>query len=198
MFCSRSFRWIARRRGALTVALALVALASALWGRRGPVDLFGPGASPFGGLLWALTILGTLVRIWGAGNLRKNKEVTRTGIYRMVRHPLYLGNCLIYLAFLLSLAGPVVGSSLFLLLYALHYPLMLQEEERLAREYPEQFETWQGTPRLLPDLSAFGEALANDCFCFRRAWQNRAYRTLWAPVLLPAVTEALSVLRGYV
>ena len=189
--------WISRRRGLLSVVLGLIALAYALWGKAGPMDLLGPDASPYWFLPWTLAFAGAGVRIWGAGNLAKNKEVTRTGIYRMVRHPLYLGNCLIFLAFLLTLDGPLVGSLLFLgVLLFLHYPPMLQEEARLAQEYPEQYEAMKGTPRLLPNVLKVREALATDCFRLERVRRNYGLRGLWGPLLLPVAAEALIALRS--
>lgn len=189
---------LSRKRGLLSVVFALIALADVLWGRARPVDFLGADASLFAVLPWSLTVIAAVVRIWGAGNLRKNKEVTRTGIYSMVRHPLYLGNCLVFLAFFLSFGNPALGSALFLVLLFLHYPLMLQEEARLAREYPREFEACTGTPRLLPNLFAFREALATDCFSVGRVHQNYAVRSLLAPVLLPVVMEVLILLRDRV
>lgn len=193
---SRTFCWIARRRGLLTVLLVLVAVREAIWGDARPVDFLDRSAYPWALLPLSLTLAAVMVRIWGAGNLRKNKEVTRTGIYRMVRHPLYLGNSLFFLAFFLSFGDPVLGLVLFLiLLFPVHYPLMLQEEARLFREYPRQFEESKATPRLIPNLFAWREAMATDRFSLRRAYRNHALRTLWAPVLLPVLTAILIALR---
>lgn len=189
--------WISRRRGLLSVLLGLTAFAYALLSRRGPMDLFGADASPYWFLPCALAVAGAGARIWGAGNLAKNKEVTRTGIYRIVRHPLYLGNCLIFLAFLVTLDRLLVGSLLFLgVLLFLHYPPMLQEEARLAQEYPEQYEAMKGTPRLLPNVLKVREALATDSFCIHRVRRNYGLRGLWGPVFLPAAAEALIALRS--
>ncbi len=189
--------WISRRRGLLSVLLGLMALAFALLSRSGPMDLFGAGASPYWFVPLALAAAGAGARLWGAGNLAKNQEVTRTGIYRMVRHPLYLGNCLIFLAFLTTLDGLLVGSLLFAgVLLFLHYPPMLQEEARLALEYPEQYEAMKGTPRLFPNLLKVREALATDSFRMDRARRNYGLRGLWGPVLLPVATEALIALRA--
>lgn len=190
--------WISRRRGLLSVVLGLVALVYALWGKTGPIDVLGPDASRYWALPWALAFAGAGARMWGAGNLAKNKEVTRTGIYRMVRHPLYLGNCLIFLAFLLTMDGLLVGSLLFLgVLLFLHYPPMLQEEARLAQEYPQQYAAMQGTPRLLPNLLKLREACATDSFSFQRFQRNYGLRALWGPILLPVAAEALILLRSH-
>lgn len=194
----RFFYWISRRRGPLSVSLGLIALACSLWGETGPMDLLGSDASPYWFAPWSLALAGAGARMWGAGNLAKNKEVTRTGIYCMVRHPLYLGNCLIYLAFLVTMDGLLVGSLLFAVLYALHYPPMVQEEARLAREYPQAFEAARGTPRLIPNVLRVREAIATDRFSLERFHRNYGLRALWGPILLPVVAEVLGELRTLV
>ncbi len=179
--------------------LAGVALADVFWGQARPLRFFGPERSAWAWVPWGLTLVAILIRFWGAGNLHKRQEMTRTGIYRMVRHPLYLANCLIYLAFFLAFGNPVLGIVLFLLLvFGVHYPLMIQEETGLAQLFPGELEAYQRTPRLLPNLSAFPEALATDRFSWRQALRNRAAGVLWVPVALPLAMEALVRLREHV
>jgi protein-S-isoprenylcysteine O-methyltransferase Ste14 len=196
LYHCRFFCWISRRRGLLSVILGVIALAYALLGQAGPMDLLGPDASPYWLVPVSLAVAGAGARMWGAGNLAKNKEVTRTGIYCMVRHPLYLGNCLIYLAFLVTMDGALVGGLLFAVLYALHYPPMVQEEARLAREYPQAAEAARGTPRLIPNILRMREAIATDSFRIERFRRNYGLRALWGPILLPVVAEALDALRS--
>ena len=199
LVCGKAFCWMTRKRGPLSVFIGLIAVAYALGGKNAPMDLLGADRSPYWFLPWSLALLGAGARLWGAGNLSKNQEVTRTGIYRMVRHPLYLGNNLIYLGFLISLDGVLMGSLLFLgLLVAVHYPSMVQEEARLAREYPTQFQASRGTPRLLPDVLSVREALATDRCSVARIRRNYGLRGLWGPVLLPVVAEALIALRSWI
>ena len=50
-----------------------------------------------------VAVAGELIRIWAAGHLNKSREVTRSGPYRFVAHPLYLGSSLIG-------AGLAIGS----------------------------------------------------------------------------------------
>ena len=40
----------------------------------------------------AIAVLGELVRIWAAGHLNKSREVTSSGPYRWLAHPLYVGS----------------------------------------------------------------------------------------------------------
>jgi len=39
----------------------------------------------------SVALAGELIRIWAAGHLNKAREVTSSGPYRYVGHPLYLG-----------------------------------------------------------------------------------------------------------
>ena len=70
-------RWLTRLRVPLGFGLATVVLwlADPLW----PT--------------WTLGLLvaacGEAVRVWAAGHLEKSREVTRSGPYRYIRHPLY-------------------------------------------------------------------------------------------------------------
>lgn len=41
---------------------------------------------------FAVAVVGELIRIWAAGHLEKSREVTRSGPYRWMRHPLYVGS----------------------------------------------------------------------------------------------------------
>lgn len=42
-----------------------------------------------------VAVAGELLRIWAAGHIEKGREITRSGPYQLVRHPLYLGSALI-------------------------------------------------------------------------------------------------------
>jgi protein-S-isoprenylcysteine O-methyltransferase Ste14 len=47
----------------------------------------------------AIATLGELVRVWAAGHIEKGREITRSGPYRFVRHPLYLGSTMLGVGF---------------------------------------------------------------------------------------------------
>ncbi len=80
-----------------------------------------------------IAIAGELLRIWTAGHLNKSREVTRSGPYRFVAHPLYLGSSLIG-------AGLAVGSgSLVVVAIVAAYLLVtltaaIKNEEAFLRE----------------------------------------------------------------
>lgn len=46
--------------------------------------------------------IGELIRLWAAGHIEKGREITRSGPYRFVRHPLYLGSSIIGAGFVLA------------------------------------------------------------------------------------------------
>ena len=192
----RPARWLAKRRGTVICLVLLTAVAIAVAGQAGPMSVVGADSRSFWLLVWPVALAGATIRLWAAGNLAKNKEVTRTGVYRLVRHPLYVGNILIYASFLVALDR--VGSALPVLLTILllvHYTRMLHEEERLLREYPDEFAEATATPRMLLKPWLLREALATDRFCWRRAWTNRGWRGFWGPLLLPVCVHLLDLLR---
>lgn len=80
-----------------------IAIALARW--RVPLGFFCAGAVLYlarptprslaiGG---AIALAGEAIRIWAAGHLEKGREVTRSGPYRLTRHPLYVGSAVIAL-----------------------------------------------------------------------------------------------------
>ena|SRR5438093_9272522 len=71
---------VARRR----VTLGFIFGALVLWLAEPTRDTIGAGV--------AIAIVGEGIRIWAAGHLNKSREVTTSGPYRWVAHPLYLGS----------------------------------------------------------------------------------------------------------
>lgn len=49
-----------------------------------------------------VAIIGEALRIWAAGHIEKSREVTRSGPYQFVRHPLYLGSSIMALGFVIA------------------------------------------------------------------------------------------------
>ena len=47
----------------------------------------------------ALIVPGVMLRLWAAGHVRKNQYLETHGPYAFVRHPQYLGNCLLAAGF---------------------------------------------------------------------------------------------------
>jgi len=46
-----------------------------------------------------LAVVGLALRVWAAGHIEKGREVTRSGPYRYLRHPLYAGSAIMAAGF---------------------------------------------------------------------------------------------------
>lgn len=80
-----------RRRVTGRVVVVLAAFVALVW-------LAHP--SPLWFLAGGLFVgVGEMVRLWAAGHLRKNEQVTTTGPYAHVKNPLYLGSLMIMIGF---------------------------------------------------------------------------------------------------
>jgi hypothetical protein len=83
------------------------------------------------GAVFALT--GEALRFWAAGHLEKSKEVTRSGPYAYMRHPLYLGSAIIAIG--VATAGQSRIASLLIAVYlGTTLPAAVLSEERHLRE----------------------------------------------------------------
>ena len=91
-------------------------------------------------LIGALVALpGEAIRVWAAGHLDKGREITRSGPYRFVRHPLYLGSAVLGVGFIIAAANwqvaLLVGGYLALTLTAAMRNEETSLDERFGGEY---------------------------------------------------------------
>ena len=88
---------IARKLARLRVPLGFAAFVAAFW-------LASP--TPRSLLLGAgVALIGQALRVWAAGHIEKGREVTRSGPYRLMRHPLYVGSAIMGLGFAVAAAS---------------------------------------------------------------------------------------------
>lgn len=86
-----------------------------------------------------LSLVGTAIRFWAGGYVKKDKELAVTGPYAYVRNPLYVGNVLIALGFCL-LSGYLWSFAAFAGLYAwLYIPSIRKEERTLHKLFGDVF-----------------------------------------------------------
>jgi len=130
----------------------------------------------------AISFAGLAVRIITVGRAplgtsgRNTREqvansLSTTGIYSVVRHPLYLGNYLILLGMAL---WPHVWwlAGLTTCVFALYYErIMLAEEAYLRQRFGNAFETWSAaTPAFIPRLRGWKPSPVS--FCWRTVLQR--------------------------
>ena len=97
-----------------------------------------------------LSLIGLALRGWASGHLEKNRQLTVSGPYALVRNPLYIGTLLV--AFGLVIAGSrwllaAVFAAVFLLVYL---PVIELEEQHLRALFPEFREYARRVPALFP------------------------------------------------
>jgi protein-S-isoprenylcysteine O-methyltransferase Ste14 len=131
----------------------------------------------------ALALCGEAVRLWAAGHLEKGREVTRSGPYRLTRHPLYLGSALMGGG--LAIAAASVPVALIVLVYfvATVGAAIRSEETFLRARFGDEY-----------DAYAAGVAVDRERrFSFARVRRNREYRAV-AGLVLASGLLALKVL----
>jgi len=104
-----------------------------------------------------LILIGEAIRLWAAGHLSKNKEVTNTGPYAYVKNPLYIGTFLAMIGFCM-LAGQwpvlVLGLGVFLFYYAPYKKKV--ESDRLREIFGEAWDDYdRNVPDYIPKLSPY-------------------------------------------
>jgi protein-S-isoprenylcysteine O-methyltransferase Ste14 len=101
------------------------------------------------GLIAALA--GEGLRIWAAGHLEKGREVTRSGPYRFVRHPLYLGSSVMGLGFVVAARSVVVAVVAVIYLGATLVAAMRTEEAALDARFAGEYAAYREGRAALSD-----------------------------------------------
>ena len=114
-------------------------------------DLIFPYAS---NLAISLILLGLATRMFASGFVLKNKELSTTGPYAFMRHPLYTGNIMILIGLCLinGFFWSFVIAFIFLWFY---YPAAIEYEDRKLKSlFPDTWEEWASiTPALIPKMN---------------------------------------------
>jgi protein-S-isoprenylcysteine O-methyltransferase Ste14 len=148
--------FLARRRVALglVVAVAAVALARPTW------------ESWWLGL--AVAAAGETLRVWAAGHLEKGREVTRSGPYRLMRHPLYVGSSVLAAGIVIASRDPVLGVLAALYMGATITAAVRTEERFLRKSFGETYDRYARSD----------SAPMPRRFSLARAVRNREYRAV--------------------
>ena len=99
-------------------------------------------------LAWGALIAaaGEALRVWAAGHLRKGQEVTHSGPYRLLRHPLYCGSLLIGLGFAVAAANTFVAVLVIGYLAITLFAAARLEDATLREAFGQDFDSYvQGT-----------------------------------------------------
>ena len=146
----KSGNWLFKRRSWLPVILIFAGVAAMYLGNRQAIIFDQRNELIFLGV----SLLGQIIRILTVGFTPKNTsgrntvngqiadELNVTGIYSVLRHPLYLGNFFMWLGPVLFLRS--IGVTLvFVLIYWLYYErIMFAEEQFLRRKFGDVYDKW--------------------------------------------------------
>jgi len=149
-------RWLAARRVPLgfLAAVVVVVLARPTW------------TSWSAGLVVAL--LGEGLRVWAAGHLEKSREVTRSGPYRWLRHPLYAGSSVMAAGVALAGASLLAAVAIAVYMIVTLRAAVRTEEAFLRARFGDAYDAY-AERRALPMARGFSLA---------RARRNGEMRTL--------------------
>jgi protein-S-isoprenylcysteine O-methyltransferase Ste14 len=147
------------------VFLGFVCAAAAFWlASPNVLSLYAGGA---------IAIAGEAIRVWAAGHILKGREITRSGPYRYIRHPLYAGSAIIGLGFIVASRSLVVALLVVVYLGATLTAAMRTEEAALDQKFSGEY-------------SAYRDGTAEPVdrtFSLNRVMANREYRAMTGLVI---------------
>ena len=91
----------------------------------------------------SIAALGEAIRIWAAGHLNKSREVTSSGPYRFVGHPLYLGSSIMGVGLTIACNSVLVAALVALYLATAITAAIKSEEAFLRRHFGEQYDLYR-------------------------------------------------------
>jgi protein-S-isoprenylcysteine O-methyltransferase Ste14 len=142
------------------------------------------------GLALRVAVAGCVPKRTSGRNTRKGQvaaALNTTGLYSVVRHPLYLANGAILAGFLLATGSPwfFLAGALAGCLY--YERIIFTEEEFLLRRFGASYRTWaDATPALVPRLAGWQPSALP--FCWRTALK-REYQTFGTAIATFAVLD---------
>jgi protein-S-isoprenylcysteine O-methyltransferase Ste14 len=158
-----------------------------------------PQGSHFLDRLWELfcfsiSLLGLAIRIYTVGfvppgtsgrttSKPKAQELNTTGIYSIVRHPLYLGNFVIWVGIVLAAHSVLLAVFCFIAFFLYYKRIIVAEEAFLSEKFGENFTHWaEITPMLLPKF---------------KLWRKSARHFSWQVVLSREYSGFLTITASF-
>ena len=112
-----------------------------------------------GGLI---AIPGESLRLWAAGHIDKGREITRSGPYRFVRHPLYLGSTIMAIGFAVAAGNLVVVVLVALYMGLTLLAAMRTEEHDLDKKFDGEYSAYrEGKAEPVERPFSWGRVVAN-------------------------------------
>jgi hypothetical protein len=157
-----------RRLARLRVPLGFACGGLALWLARPTSTSVAVGMS--------IALVGEALRVWAAGHIEKGREVTRSGPYRLVRHPLYLGSAVMGAGFVWAAQSLAVTVLVAAYLGVTLAAAMRTEERTLTARFGDQYDAYREGRASSPGSA--GAAPTDRRFRWSRVAANREYRAV--------------------
>ena len=91
----------------------------------------------------SIAACGELIRMWAAGHIHKSREVTMSGPYRWLPHPLYLGSSVMGIGLAVACASIPVAILIALYLVTALTSAIKSEETYLRRAFGDQYDLYR-------------------------------------------------------
>jgi len=122
----------------------------------------------------SIAVCGEALRVWAAGHLNKAREVTTSGPYRWVGHPLYVGSTIMGAGLAVACASVPVALLIAVYLATTLTAAIKSEEAYLRRAFGEQYDLYkQGVAAKRASAAA-----AARRFSLKLAIANREHRAI--------------------
>ncbi len=134
----------------------------------------------------AVALVGEALRVWAAGHLEKSREVTRSGPYQWMRHPLYVGSLIMALGVVIASRSLAVAAIASIYMSATIVAAIRNEEAFLRQAFGDTYDRYTAA-RAEPMRRPFSVARA------KRNGEHRAATGLIAGFGLLATKIVLSL-----
>jgi protein-S-isoprenylcysteine O-methyltransferase Ste14 len=174
--------WLFKYRGTLPLFILLAGLIVLIYSKSDASNFFNSKTSFTNYYILAcifICLTGLAVRVYTVGYTPDNTSgrntseqiadtLNRTGIYSVVRHPLYVGNFLMWLGIAFAVQN-IWFTAVFVLFYWIYYErIMYAEEQFLHRKFGKTFTEWTArTPAFIPNFKLFVKP--NTSFRWKKA-----------------------------
>lgn len=149
----------------------------------------------FTGLAIRVATVGCVPSFTSGRNTHEQRAsvLNKTGLYSVVRHPLYLANFLVFLGFCLALKS-IAFAAIAILAFILYYErIILAEEQFLEASFGDEYREWaSGTPAVIPQPQLW----TRPELAF--SWRTALLREYHGVLLIGAVFFALRLIEGLV
>jgi protein-S-isoprenylcysteine O-methyltransferase Ste14 len=119
-----------------------------------------------------VAVIGEALRVWAAGHLHKSREVTASGPYRWIPHPLYVGSSIMGLGLAISCRSVTVAVVIAVYLATTLTAAVKSEEAFLRRTFGDQYDLYR------QGVVARRSLASARRFSVAQAMANREYRAV--------------------